>query len=594
MKNGKKFNKWSIIFRLNPFLAPYKLRIIIGIIFGFLYGVTSIGLPLVAGWVVGLVSNESFSISTIQLTNIENNSLTNTQLIKSLLILPGFALLQGIIFYIGKYMIEWSGSKMVTDLREKLFSHIHSLPIEFFSHNKSGQLISRITTDTGAISFLVSNVLSDIIRAPFTLIGSIAVLFFINWKLSIIALSILPICIIPILKISKKIRIASAKNQQSIGELLSVSQETISAAMIVKAYQTEKFEKNNFNKHNDTIFKMTMKQIKGISLSEPLMTFVSSIGISIIFIYIYYAQLPIALLAAFITALANMYKPLKKISMLHIKINKSIPSIERIFYIFDQKNTILNNSNPIFLSEKIRDIEFKNVSFKYNDEENILKDISFKSNAGQCTAIVGGSGSGKTTLINLIPRFYDICNGEILINGININQFDIDSLRSNIGIVTQNTVLFNQSIKYNIAYGSPNATEDKIIEVSKKANAHGFISEMKNEYDTVIGEQGALLSGGMAQRISIARALLRNPPILILDEATSSLDNESERLVQSALNELMKNRTVFVIAHRLSTIKNSDRIIVLEDGIITETGKHEELISFNKQYKYLHDLQFKD
>ena len=594
MSNNKKINKWSILLRLKPFVRPYKFRIIIGIIFGFLYGLTSFGLPLVAGWTIGLVTNDGFSISSIKTSSIENNILTNSQLIKSLLILPIFALIQGIIYYIGKYMIEWTGSKMVTDLREKLFDHIHSLQLDFFSHNKSGQLISRITTDTGAISFLVTNVLSDIIRAPFTLIGSLAVLFFINWKLSILALAILPLCIFPILKISKKIRVASNKNQQSIGELLSVSQETISGASIVKAYQTEKFEINNFRKHNDTIFKMTMKQIKGISLSEPLMTFVSSIGISIIFIYIYIEQLPIALLAAFITALANMYKPLKKVSMLHIKINKAIPCVERIFYIFDQNNTITDSINAVPLNEKINSIEFKNVSFGYNEKEIILKNISFKSNNGECTAIVGVSGSGKTTLVNMIPRFYDLCSGNILINDKSIKEFQIHSLRSNIGIVSQNTVLFNQSIRYNISYGKANATNNEIIEVSKKANAHEFITEMKNGYDTVIGEKGSLLSGGMAQRISIARALLRNPPILILDEATSALDNESERLVQSALNELMRNRTVFVIAHRLSTIKNSDKIIVLDNGKISEIGKHEDLLNLNKKYKYLYNLQFKN
>ena len=405
MSNNKKINNWLILLRLKPFIKPYKYRIIIGLIFGFLYGLTSFGLPLVAGWTVGLVSNEGFSISSFKISNINDGLLTNMQLIKSILILPLFAVSQGIIFYIGKYMIEWSGSRMVTDLRENLFSHMHSLPVDFFSSNKTGQLISRIVTDTGAITFLITNVLSDIIRAPFTLLGSITVLFFINWKLSILALSILPICILPIIKISKKIRIASKRNQQSIGELLSVSQESISGAMIVKAFQTEQFETNKFKEHNNTIFKMTMKQIRGIAASEPLMTFISSIGISIIFIYIYLEQLPIALLAAFITALANMYKPLKKISMLHIKINKSIPSIERIFYVFDQKNTIRNNDNAKSLDEKISSIEFENVSFGYTDKKMILKNISFKSNAGECTAIVGGSGSGKSTLINLILDF---------------------------------------------------------------------------------------------------------------------------------------------------------------------------------------------
>ena len=525
--------------------------------------------------------------------NNTSSTLEFSQLIKSLLILPAFALIQGIVFFISKYMTEWVGSKIVTDLRASLFNHIHSLPLQFFTHNKVGQLISRISNDTTALNQIATNVLADAVRAPFTLIGSIAVLMWIDWKLSLISLLIFPICIFPIIVISRKIRKAAKINQESIGDLLSISQESITGALVVKAFQTEKDEINQFKIYNQSIFRMTMKQVRGMSLSEPLMTFVSSLGITAVILYMYTAQLPISLLAAFTVALANMYKPIKKLSLLHMKINKSLPSISRIFEVLDEKNTILDTPNSIQLSSDINSIQFINTCFSYNNEKTVLNNISFTAKKGESIALVGSSGSGKTTLVNLIPRLYDYSSGEILINNKNLKNYNISSLRKQIGIVTQKTILFNKSINDNIKYGSFNASDEEVQNASIKANAHNFIKELENGYKTIIGEQGSTLSGGMAQRIAIARALLRNPPILILDEATSALDNESEKLVQDALNTLMFNRTVFIIAHRLSTIKNADKILVLDKGIIIESGKHDDLLASSNHYKYLYDLQFK-
>lgn len=334
-----------------------------------------------------------------------------------------------------------------------------------------------------------------------------------------------------------------------------------------------------------------MKQARARSLNEPMMTSVSSIGLSAVVVYAYMTDLPLSVLVTFAAAMVNMYKPAKKLSQLHMRIYKALPSAERVFEILDIENTIVDRSNASVFNENVNSIEFKDVTFAY-DKKKIIDNVNLKTKAGQCIAFVGSSGAGKTTFVNLLPRFYDVENGSIEINGRDLRDYTVHSLRKQIGIVTQQTILFNRSVADNISYGSDNATQAEIEAAAKRANAHHFIMELDDGYNTVIGERGSLLSGGMAQRLAIARALLRNPPILILDEATSALDNESERLVQDALNELMKNRTVFVIAHRLSTIIHSDMIVVMDKGKIIEQGTHDELLEKEGQYKYFYNMQF--
>ena len=375
--------------------------------------------------------------------------------------------------------------------------------------------------------------------------------------------------------------------------MLSVVQESIGGALVVKAFQMEKEEAVRFNLFNTRVFKMLMKQSRAKSLNEPIMIFLSAIGLSGVVVYAFLSNTSLALLVAFSAALVQMYKPVKKLSQIHIRIQRSAPGVERIFEILDITNTIDNAPDAVDLSESVQHVEFENVSFAYENRP-VLSDIHLRTAAGQCVAFVGSSGAGKTTLVNLIPRFFDVTGGCIRINGKDIREYTVESLRAQMGIVTQQTVLFNRTVAENIAYGSMEATREMIEDAARRANADAFIREMEDGYDTVIGERGSLLSGGMAQRIAIARALLKNPPILILDEATSALDTESERLVQGALDELMKDRTVFVIAHRLSTIAHADVIVVLDQGRIVEQGTHEELLEKGGKYKFLYDIQFED
>jgi len=353
----------------------------------------------------------------------------------------------------------------------------------------------------------------------------------------------------------------------------------------------EKEEVARFNLFNTKVFKLLMRQSRSSSMSEPIIIFLSSIALVGVVVYARVNDLPLALLVAFAGAMVQMYKPAKKLSQIHMKIQKSTPGVERVFEILDIQNTIADGPEATPFSGRVESVNFKDVAFAY-DEKKILDGVNLQANAGQCIAFVGSSGAGKTTLVNLIPRFFDVTEGRIELNGTDIRDYTVHSLRGQIGVVTQETMLFNRSVADNISYGSPDATREQIEDAARRANAHTFITEMESGYDTVIGERGSLLSGGMAQRVAIARALLKNPPILILDEATSALDTESERLVQEALDELMKDRTVFVIAHRLSTIAHADSIVVMDQGQIVEEGTHDELLAKGGKYKYFYDIQF--
>ena len=581
---------------LRPFIKPYWMRLVVGVACGMLFGASTFGLLAAFRFALGGMSGEEVSMFGISsMTEAQGNAgdLSLRRIIFVVSFLPIVALIQGLFYFIGRYFVEWVGNRMVADIRSHMFAHIHALPMQFFSKSRVGDLISRVTSDTGLLTQLVTNVVGDMIREPFTLIGCIVFMLDMDWRLSLIALVIFPVCIIPVQILGRRIRKASKKGQQGIGDMLSVVQETVGGALVVKAFQMEDEETSRFNLFNAKVFRMQMKQSCSRAMNDPSMTFLSSLGLSGIVVYAYISDISINDLLVFGAAVMSMYRPAKKLSKIHMRISKAAPGLERVFEVLDIKNTIENAPDAVPFSGKVQQVEFKNVEFAYEDKL-VLNDINLKSEAGQCIAFVGSSGSGKTTLVNLIPRFFDVSYGSVELNGRDVREYTVESLRSQIGVVTQDTVLFNRSVADNIAYGSLDAPREAIIDAAKRANAHEFIMNLDGglNYDTVIGERGSLLSGGMRQRMAIARALLKNPPILILDEATSALDTESERLVQGALNELMKDRTVFVIAHRLSTITHADQIIVLDQGEIVERGTHAELLAQGGKYKYLHDIQF--
>ncbi len=579
--------------RLGPYIRPYWIRLALGVVCGLFYGAATFGLLAALRFALGGVTGDSLNFSSM--TEAEGNAgeLSMQRLIFTVSFLPLVALAQGLLFFLGKFLVEWVGNRVVADLRKRMFEHIHALPMQFFSSNRVGDLISRVTSDTSLLTQLVSNVVGDLIREPFTLIGCIAFMITLDWRLSIIALVVLPLCILPVTVFGRRIRKASKKGQRGTGDMLSVVQESVGGALVVKAFQMEAEEVSRFKQFNEKVFKMQVRQSRARSMMDPVMVFLSAIGLSGVVLFSHKYNIPLTDLLVFGGAMVSMYKPAKKLSQIHMRIQKGTPGVERIFEVLDETNTIDDKADAIPFEGLVDSVEFRDVSFAY-DQKMILDGIDLNVRSGQCVAFVGSSGAGKTTLVNLIPRFFDVTDGRVKINGRDVRNYTLHSLRAQIAVVTQQTVLFNRSVAENIAYGSLEATREQIEQAARRANAHKFIMELDNGYDTVIGERGSLLSGGMAQRMAIARALLKNPPILILDEATSALDTESERLVQGALDELMKDRTVFVIAHRLSTIAHADSIVVLDKGKIIEQGTHAELLAKGGKYKYLYDIQFSD
>jgi subfamily B ATP-binding cassette protein MsbA len=495
------------------------------------------------------------------------------------------------------YLMNYVGQRVVANLRERLYNHLQTLSLAFFDRTPTGVLMARITNDVNSIQGAVSNAVTGMIKDVFTAVGLIGVVFYRDWFLALIAILVFPLAVYPFVRFSRTLRKISRRTLETMAYISTFLQETIFGHRIVKAFNMEAYENRRFRDANERYFKYLMKRVKIRALSNPIMEWLAYVGIGA-FIWVggyrvISGAMTVGDFFSFMTAMALLYDPMRGISKVNLVIQEGVVAARRVFDILDLKPEVTDAPDARILPPFSGEIEYRDISFRYADEM-VLKDINFTIKRGEKVALVGSSGAGKTTLVNLLPRFYDVTEGTILIDGMDIRHVTLQSLRYQIGVVSQQTLLFNDTVRNNIAYGRPDISEAEVIKAGQMADAHDFILKLPQGYDTVIGEQGVILSGGQRQRISIARALLKNAPILILDEATSSLDTESEREVQAALDRLMEKRTVLVIAHRLSTVRNVDRILVLSDGRIIEEGVHRELMALGGEYKKLYKLQFQD
>jgi len=509
----------------------------------------------------------------------------------------GIFLLRGICDYGRAVLMGSIGLNIVKNLRNKLYEQIQKQSLSFFADHPTGLLMSRITNDVQSVQAATSEAITSLIKDSFLLIGLVGVIFYTDWRMALIAMVVFPLTIYPLSKFGKKVRKVTKSTQMTMGTLSSLLQETISGTRIVKAFCMEKYENERFAVENKRLLKYNMKYVSVHAMSTPVMDFLAGLGIAAIIFYggynVIHGHSTPGTFFSFLAALFMLYEPIKRLTNVNNTINQGIAGAERIFSIIDRDPDIEDKPNAGELPPITQGIDIQNVTFCY-DTLPVLKNINLHIKTGEVVAFVGMSGGGKTSLVNLIPRFYDVTSGRILIDGTDIRDVTLHSLRGQIAIVTQQTILFNDTVKRNIAYGDIDRTDEEILAAAKAANAHNFIIRLPQGYESNIGELGTKISGGEKQRISIARALLKNSPILILDEATSSLDTEAEIEVQEALDNLMKGRTTLVIAHRLSTIRNADRIIVLVNGEIAEEGTHEKLLSKKDEYYRLYNLQFKE
>lgn len=510
-------------------------------------------------------------------------------------------LLKNIFGYMQAFFLNYVEQGIMRDLRNDAYNKLHNLPLSYFKNEKTGNLISRIINDTNVVQASVSAAFLNAIREPITILVFLGMAFSISWQLTLLAFIILPFTMAIIAAIGLKLRRQSNKIQQKVADLTSLIQETITGVKIVKAFTMEKYEKIKFENEAQKFFRLMLRITRTRNLSSPI-TEVLSMIVGVVIIYyggrlvLVDQSLKASEFLGFLFAIFQLMPPIKELSSVNNRIQESSAAGDRVFEIIDAEPEPADKEGTEQLTGLSESIELRDLSFKYDpDGEYILSGISFTVKKGEIIALVGPSGGGKSTLVDLIPRFYDPSSGGIYIDGRDIRALSLQSLRGKMGIVTQETILFNESIRDNIAYGLKEYPIEQIIEAAKMANAHSFITGLPEGYDTMVGERGVKLSGGQRQRISIARALLKNPEIMIFDEATSALDNESELLVQEAIERLMKNRTVFVIAHRLSTIRNASRIFLIEKGKIVQSGTHDELMEFPQGLYYrLYEMQFKD
>ncbi|MEJ8540673.1 ABC transporter ATP-binding protein [Staphylococcus capitis] len=576
-----------MIKRYLKFVKPYRYRIIATII----VGIIKFGIPMLIPLLI------KYAIDGV----INNHSLSNSEKFSHLAIAIGIALFIFVIVrppieYIRQYLAQWTSNKILYDIRKQLYNHLQALSARFYANNQVGQVISRVINDVEQTKDFILTGLMNIWLDCVTIIIALSIMFFLDVKLTIAAIFIFPFYILTVYFFFGRLRQLTRVRSQALAEVQGFLHERVQGMSVIKSFAIEDNEAQNFDHRNSHFLKRAFQHTRWNAYSFAAINTVTDLGpIIVIGVGAYLVingAITVGTLAAFVGYLEQLFGPLRRLVSSFTTLTQSFASMDRVFQLMDEDYDIKNGIGAQPIEIKKGQIDLKNVSFKYNDNElEVLHDINLTINKGETVAFVGMSGGGKSTLISLIPRFYDVTSGEILVDGNNVKDFLTGSLRNQIGLVQQDNILFSDTVKENILLGRPAATDDEIVDAAKMANAHDFIMNLPEGYDTEVGERGVKLSGGQKQRLSIARIFLNNPPILILDEATSALDLESEAIIQEALDVLSKDRTTLIVAHRLSTITHADKIVVMENGQIVETGTHQELIRKQGAYEHLYSIQ---
>jgi subfamily B ATP-binding cassette protein MsbA len=598
--------------RLTRYALPYWWQILSSVLLMALVGVLDAFKFLLIRPIFDRVLNPSTGSKEIQLlvVPITHHPVYLQQLVPShftnawnmvAVALVGSTLLKGIFDYTGTYLVNHAGFGMITDLRDDLYNAIMRRSAAFFSKHTTGTLLSAIVNDIERVQYAMSTVLAEFLQQFFTFLSVAAVVAILGGKLAWVLLLFVPVIIYSSRKIGFRVRSTTRQGQDKLAEIQNILHETITGNRIVKAFNSEKWEISRFRGAARRLFRANLRSVAATAISSPLMDIVGVVGIALLLLLgrarIAHNQMTPGVFVAFITAVFSLYNPVRKFALFNNNFQQALGASSEIFKFMDVEDDVLEKPHAKRLQQFARTVQFDHISFTYGSEgadARVLHDITLDVCRGEVVAIVGSSGSGKSTLVHLIPRFFDPTEGRLLVDGYDVRDVTLASLREQVGIVTQDTVLFNDTVRNNIAYGQPHVALKDVEAAARAALAHDFIKSLPAGYDEVIGERGVRLSGGERQRIAIARAILKNAPILILDEATSALDSESEALVQSALHNLMSGRTVFVIAHRLSTVRRADRIVVIENGAIQDIGAHEDLMTKLGTYRRLYELQFAD
>ena len=601
----------SELFRLLRYVRPYWFRLLISVVLMAGVGAFEALTALLIGPVFDRVLNPSSPDDAVMLVKsvpIWERSLDLRMFVPDWIhnawtvvavVIVVVTLGKAICEYLASYLVNYIGFAVVTDLRNQLYGKVIHQPLRFFQGEATGRLMSAIVNDIEKIQLAVSHVLADFLRQSFTLMGMVAVLLLLDAKLALVALPLLvAVVFYTATKIGRRVRRSTRKTQDNVAEISQILQETISGIRIVKAFAMEKFELGRFREAARRLFRVNLRYVRAQALTSPLMELLGALMI-VLLLWVGRDRIKADVLTpgaflVFIYALLKMYEPVKRLTGISNAFQQALGASAKVFHYLDVREGVREKAGAIQLPPFREAVVFDHVSFHYEREQPLLGRIHLRAERGEVVAIVGPSGVGKTSLVNLIPRFYDATAGGVLIDGHDVRDLTLASLRAQIGMVTQETFLFDETVRNNICYGRADTPDEQVFAAARAAMAHEFILQLPRGYDTVIGERGARLSGGQRQRLAIARALLKNPPILILDEATSELDSESELLVQKALGNLMAGRTVFVIAHRLATVRRANKIVVLERGTIVEVGTHAELLESGGVYRRLHQLQFVD